>query len=280
MNKTTTIVLIVLLTLLGVFVYSVLDTGKDVKLAESYIKEYRFAKALDLLTKNPNPSPELRQLLFFAAIKAKNFKTAEVILEDIEAFDASFKKNFYEIIKLLYKKDEDTLITKVLARSSKIKLEQDYLISLSKKQKNIDKEMQILLMGRKLFLDIKEDLLAKKKIKEAEAIKINKLEKYILERYMNQANLFIAHQNYKSALEQMKEAELLTILAEEVLDEKNKSSIKFKTEKAQYKYLLGTIYKFLGQKKLAWDLIKESAVLGNLQARDSIEQARRRYRKK
>lgn len=70
MNKTTTIVLIVLLTLLGVFVYSVLDTGKDVKLAESYIKEYRFAKALDLLTKNPNPSPELRQLLFFAAIKA------------------------------------------------------------------------------------------------------------------------------------------------------------------------------------------------------------------
>jgi hypothetical protein len=298
LNKTLTIVSILILLVLGIIIITKFDSDHDVKLAKQYIKEYRFAKALSLLNDSKKKNTELQQLLFFAAIKAKNFKTADIILEDIKSFDANFKKSFYEIVKVLYKKDEDDLLAKVLARSSNIKLEQNYLISLSKKQKNIDKEMQVLLMGRKLFLDIKEDLLAKKKMKDAEAVKIDKLEKYILERYMNQANLFIAHQDYKSALEQMKKAETLTILQEkESIIEVDKSDIvhendsskksdedqikyvEFKEEKASYKYLLGTINKFLGNKELAWRLIRESADLGSLQAQDSIEQAKRRYRK-
>ena len=60
-------------------------------------------------------------------------------------------------------------------------------------------------------LDIKAELLEKKKIKDANEIKIDKLEKQLLEKYMSQANLFIAHQDFKSALEQMKQAESLTI---------------------------------------------------------------------
>lgn len=292
MNKPLTIALILILLILSIFAIFKFDENHEVKLARSYIKEYRFAKALSLLNNTgKKKNPELQQLLFFAAIKAKNFKTAEVILDDIESFDASFKKNFYEIVKVLYKKDEDELITKVLARSSNIKLEQSYLISLSKKQKNIDKEMQVLLMGRKLFLDLKEELLAKKKIKDAEAIKIDKLEKYILERYMNQANLFIAHQDYKSALEQMKNAEILLILEEKSsieentkngsdAKEKSLDAIEFKEEKAEYKFLLGTIHKYLGHQELAWNLIRESAALGSMQAVDSIEQAKRRYRRK
>jgi hypothetical protein len=291
-NKPITIVSILILLILGIILIMQFDSNHDVKLAKIYIKEYRFAKALSLLNNSgKKKNPELQQLLFYAAIKAKNFKTAEVILDDIESFDASFQKSFYEIIKVLYKKDEDALITKVLARASNIKLEENYLISLSKKQKNIDKEMQVLLMGRQLFLDIKADLLAKKKIKDAESVKIENLEKYILERYMNQANLFIAHQDYQSALEQMKSAEVLTILKEPEMDilqsidsaEDNKidlDTIEFKEEKAQYKFLLGTINKFLGNKDIAWKLIKESAVLGSIQAKDSIEQAKRRYRQR
>jgi hypothetical protein len=285
MNKILTIIGVAVLLLLGIYLIMTYDKKHEVKLAKSYIKEYRFAKALELLNKSNTKNTELQQLLFYAAIKAKNFNTAEVILDDIEVFDASFKTNFYEIVKVLYKKDKDALMEKVLTKSSKIKLEQKYLINLSKKQKNIDKEMQVLLMGRKLFLKIKEDLLNKKKLVEAEAVEVDQLEIYILERYMNQANLFIAHQDYKSALEQMKNAEILFILQEEKIEDPDPNIpeselVKFKEEKSAYKYLLGTIYKFLGNKELAWKLIKQSAELGNLQAKDSIEQAKRRYRKK
>lgn len=290
MNKLVTIVLTLIIGLLAGFLYFRFDSRREIKLAERYIKEYRFAKALDLLNeskkRNKKVNVELQQLLFYAAIKAKNFNTANVIIDDIQSFEVSFKKKFYEIVKVLYKKEQDELLQKLLARSSKIKLEQDYLISLSKKQKNLEKEMQVLLMGRKLFLDIKEDLLQKKKIKEAEAIKIDKLEKYILDRYMNQANLFIAHQNYKSALEQMKKAQELSILEEVISANDNgqvlarKTEVEYKKEKADYKYLLGTIYKFLGNKEKAWNLIRESAALDNLQAKDSLEQAKRKYRKR
>ena len=279
LNKVTTITLATVSLLLAVFLIYKFDQNHDVKLAKTYIKEYRFAKALNLLNNRKKKNPELQQLLFYAAIKAKNFNTAAVILEDIKAFDADFKKNFYEIVKVLYKKDKDELLNQVLAKSGEVKLEQEYLISLSKKQKNIDKEMQVLLMGRKLFLDLAKD--------SEKEVKIDKLEKYILERYMNQANLFIAHQDYKAALEQMKEAKILMILEENQQGEKEEGSEaqtedydEYKDEKADYKYLLGTIYKFLGNQTEAWQLIKASADLGNIQAKDSLEQAKRKYRKR
>ncbi len=270
----------------GIFVYKSFDAGRDIKLAERYIKEYRFAKALDLLNSSSKRSKKadlaLEELLFYAAIKAQNFKTAEVILDEIKDFDAGFKKRFYEVVNILYKKDKDELFAKVLARSNRIKLDDDYLIALSKKQKNIEKEMQVLLMGRKLLLDIKEGLLQKKKIVDASEIKVDKIEKYILERYMNQASLFIAHQDYTSALEQLKKAENLEILKEDEVDEKKaakKLEVKYKKAKADYKYLLGTVLKFLGQRDKSWDLIKQSAELGNMQAKENLEQARRRYRR-
>jgi hypothetical protein len=272
---------ITILLVLVVFVAAKFDANHDVKLAKTYIKEYRFAKALSLLNdKGKRNNKELQQLLFYAAIKARNFKTAEIILDDIKIFDANFKKNFYEIVKILYRKGEDKLIEKVLARSNNIKLEQEYLIKISSKQKNIEKEVQVLLMGRKLFLDIKAELLEKKKIKDANEIKIDKLEKQLLEKYMSQANLFIAHQDFKSALEQMKQAETLTIFEKKdfEVDLTNGDSkvdldrVEYKTEKASYKFLLGTINLYLGNVEVGKKLIEESAALGDLQAKDSLKQ--------
>ncbi len=263
------------------FVAAKFDANHDVKLAKTYIKEYRFAKALSLLNdKGKRNNKELQQLLFYAAIKARNFKTAEIILDDIKIFDANFKKNFYEIVKILYRKGEDKLIEKVLARSNNIKLEQEYLIKISSKQKNIEKEVQVLLMGRKLFLDIKAELLEKKKIKDANEIKIDKLEQQLLEKYMSQANLFIAHQDFKSALEQMKQAETLTIFEKKDFEVDLTNSdpkvdldrVEYKTEKASYKFLLGTINLYLGNVEVGKKLIEESAALGDLQAKDSLKQ--------
>jgi hypothetical protein len=92
---------------------------------------------------------------------------------------------------------------------------------------------------------------------------------------MNQANLFIAHQNYKSALGQMEKALELTIFS----DDFDQTSRLLDEEKANYKFLLGTIYNNLGDKEKAWSLISESAKSGNLQARNSLEEAKRRYKK-
>jgi hypothetical protein len=260
----------------GVVVIFCFDSKRDIKLVKKYIQEYRYAKVLELVVKKKNnKNPELRQLFFYAAIKAKNFELANELLDQISSFSNKYKEQFYELIKLLYNNDQTDMMSQLLAKSGEIQLEESYLIDISRKQKNIDKEMQVLLMGRDMYLTFRDKLLLQKREKEASKIRIDKLEIYILKRYMNQANLFIAHQNYKSALGQMEKALELTIFS----DDFDQTSRLLDEEKANYKFLLGTIYNNLGDKEKAWSLISESAKSGNLQARNSLEEAKRRYKK-
>ena len=282
MNQYIKIAIGILLFTFAFFLFTKLDDRRDIKEIEASIKEYRFAKALEYSkqAKNKQAPLAMKQLVFYAAIKAKEFKLAREILANVKNFDKDFKKRFYQIVKILYVEDKPKLLSKVLNKSAKIGLDQNYLITLSRKQENVEKEMQVLLMGRELLLKFQEDLVAEEKLAEAKMVKIDKLENYILERYMNQASLFIAHKDYKSALLQLEKARDLKILDEtnDVSVNGEEAFIEYKEQKSEYKYLLGTIYKFLGDRNKAWDLIQISASLGNIQAQDAIEQAKRRYR--
>ncbi len=262
------VTLVLILTLIGaIFLYDVLSfKGTNLKRAEELLKEYKVAKAQELLeaTKKriKHKDKEVDSLIFYVLVKSGKYNEADKFIDtELEAIPQSFGLKFIELIDLLNIHDRSTLIVKLIDKSQSLKLDQDFFINASQRRNDVAQEFSILETGLKYLRDSKYK--QKNKNKKAEVL-TNKLEDYTLRRCIEIANIYIGSKNNQLALDYLNKAQALKILTNPAL-------------KDDYYLNLALVYKEMGEQDKAWDNMQLAAKLGNDKAKDMLKRLDKNY---
>lgn len=262
------ITITLLLTLVASYFTYHTITYKSSKLskAKEYIAEFKIAKALEILNKikiKGNADEELDALILYALVKAKRFEEASKQVAEIKFIPKKLEKNTLEMISLTSVHNEVDLMIKIIDKSKKLKLDEDFFISLSQERNSLNTEMQVLEKGYYYLSSIRKKL-REKKSKKANEISISRIETFILERCIDNANIFMGSGDYKSALFYLNKAKNLGVLKTSPL-------------KDDYYYNLALVHKKLGNSDQAWDNMQISAKLGNERAKSMIRSIEQSY---
>ncbi len=264
------VTIILILLLAGSFlVYDLLSfKSRSVKEAEQLLKEYKVAKAQDVLEKAKlrlkKKDKELDSLLFYTLVKAHKYDEAQKVIDkEVEALPQNFGLKFIELIDLLNAHDKSALIVKLIDKAQSLKLDQEFFINASKRRNDITQEFSILEMGLKYLRDAKYKQYQKNKKSQGE-IPTDKLEDYTLRRCIEVANIFMGSQNYQLALKHLTKAQTLKVLSNSDM-------------KDEYYLNLALVYKELGSMDKAWDNMQLSAKLGNNKAKAMLQSLNKNY---
>lgn len=256
-----TVFLIVLLV--GSFVFYDLLTYKSstIKKATQYLKEYKTAKAIEVLAeaqkRTHGKDKDLNVVVLYSLIRSSKFSEAEKFLEkDVEYLPKEFKKNFYELIEILELNDRSKLIIMLINKAQRLKLEEDFFINTSKRRETPYEEFQILEAGLNYYRAAKSK---EKKDDDEPKVFGNKLQDYVLKRCIDVAGNYLGSKNPREALKYLEKAETLKLL-------KNSS------RKDDYYYTLALTQKNLGNIDKARDYMELAAKLGNKDAKEIIKQ--------
>jgi hypothetical protein len=235
--------------------------------AKAYLAEHKVAMALDILEKTKarikKRDLNLEMLMLYALVKSKRFKDAELQIENLDYVPKNYHEQFKEIIDILSINEEPVLIAKLIAKSHKIKFDEDYFIELSKQRNSLEAEMKILEEG--LFY-IREKLENHKnpKNKNYKELATRKLEDYILKRCVEDSNYYIGCQDYKTSLHYLEKAKKLKVINDSTL-------------KDDYYFNLALTHKNLGNITQAWDNMQIAAKLGSSRAKYMIRSLNEKY---
>jgi hypothetical protein len=236
--------------------------------AKAFLAEHKVAMALDILeqtrAKIKKKDLNLEMLMLYALVKSKRFTEADLQIENVEHVPKNYNKEFKEIIDILSINEEPKLIAKLIAKSHKIKFDEDYFIELSKQRNSLEAEMRILEEG---LVYIREKLenhkSARKKINKELATR--KLEDYILKRCVEDSNYYIGSQDYETSLYYLEKAKKLKVI--------NNSTLK-----DDYYFNLALTHKNLGNITQAWDNMQIAAKLGSSRAKFMIRSLNEKYK--
>lgn len=260
-------VTLVLALIASYFIYHTL-TYKKSKLnsAKQLIAEFKISKALETLNKikaKGSKDDELDSLIFYALVKAKRFEEAEKQAEEITEIPKNFKESSLEMISLLSVHNKIDLIDLVVERSYKLNLDENFFIKLSQERNSLNTEMQVLEKGLSYLNGLRAKY-KEKKSKKANDIASSKIEAFILERCIDNSNIFMGSGDYKSALFYLNKAKYLGVLKTSPL-------------KDDYYYNLALVHKQLGNTEEAWNNMQISAKLGNERAKSMIQSLNSSY---
>ncbi len=267
--KTERIIVTLVLILLLVGAIALYDTlsfkSANLKQAEELLKEYKVAKAQDILEKTKlrikKKDKEVDSLIFYVLVKSGKYNEADKFIDtELEAIPQSFGLKFIELIDLLNINDRSTLIVKLIDKAQSLKLDQDFFINASQRRNDVAQEFSILETGLKYLRDSKY----KQKNKKSEA-STNKLEDYTLKRCIEVANIYIGTKNNQTALDYLNKAQALKILSNPTL-------------KDDYYLNLALVYKEMGEQDKAWDNMQLAAKLGNEKAKDMLQKLDKNYK--
>ena len=260
-------VTLVLALIASYFTYHTITYKKSkINDAKQLISEFKISKALETLNKikaKGSKDDELDSLIFYALVKAKRFEEAEKEAEEITAIPKNFKENTLEMISLLSVHNKIDLIDLVIDRSYKLELDENFFIKLSQERNSLNTEMQVLEKGLSYLNGLRAKF-KEKKSKKANEVASSKIEAFILERCIDNSNIFMGSGDYKSALFYLNKAKNLGVLKTSPL-------------KDDYYYNLALVHKELGHKEEAWDNMQISAKLGNERAKSMIQSLNSSY---
>jgi hypothetical protein len=222
--------------------------------AKALLNEFKTAKALDelLIAKklNPHSNQELDFLILYAYVKSKQYSNAMDTLKKLESFPRAYAEQFKNMIDILNTDNQSQLLLEAVKRSDSLKLGEEFFINLSKKRDSIDSELKVLETGL--------SYLKKQKSKTAD------IENYLLNRYLEIANIYSGSDQYSTAISYLLQAQQLSIF----------EGSPFKDDI----YLnLALAYKGVGEHEKAWDYIKKSADLGNEVAKHQLLNLNQKY---
>jgi len=236
--------------------------------AKAFLAEHKVAMALEILEttreKIKKKDLNLEMLMLYALVKSKRFSEADLQIENLDHVPKNYYNEFREIIDILSINEEPKLIAKLIAKSHKIKFDEDYFIELSKQRSSLEAEMRILEEG---LIYIREKLenhkSARKKTNKELATR--KLEDYILKRCVEDSNYYIGCQDYKTSLFYLEKAKKLKVI--------NNSTLK-----DDYYFNLALTHKNLGNITQAWDNMQIAAKLGSSRAKFMIRSLNEKYK--
>jgi hypothetical protein len=235
--------------------------------AKAFLAEHKVAMALDILEKTrakiKKKDLNLEMLMLYALIKSKRFSEAELQIENVEYVPKSYNEQFKEIIDILSVNQEPRLIAKLIAKSHKIKFDEDYFIDLSKQRTSLEAEMKILEEGL-LYIREKQKNHKSSKNKNYRQLATQKIEDYILKRCIEDSNYYIGCQDYKTSLFYLEKAKKLKVI--------NASTLK-----DDYYFNLALTHKNLGNITQAWDNMQIAAKLGSSRAKSMIKALNEKY---
>lgn len=235
--------------------------------AKAFLAEHKVAMALDILEKTRSKIKKkdlnLEMLMLYALIKSKRFSEAELQIENVEYVPKSYNEQFKEIIDILSVNEEPKLIAKLIAKSHKIKFDEDYFIDLSKQRTSLEAEMKILEEGL-LYIREKQKNHKSSKNKNYRQLATQKIEDYILKRCIEDSNYYIGCQDYKTSLFYLEVAKKLKVI--------NASTLK-----DDYYFNLALTHKSLGNITQAWDNMQIAAKLGSSRAKFMIRSLNEKY---
>jgi hypothetical protein len=229
--------------------------------AKAFLAEHKVAMALDILEKTraklKKKDLNLEMLMLYALVKSKRFAEADLQIENVEYVPKNYHEQFKEIIDILSINEESKLIAKLIAKSHKIKFDEDYFIELSKQRNSLEAEMKILEEG---LVYIREKLESHKspKKKNDKELATRKLEDYIFKRCIEDSNYYIGCQDYKTSLIYLEKAKKLKVIGDSTL-------------KDDYYFNLALTHKNLGNITQAWDNMQIAAKLGSSRAKSMIK---------
>jgi hypothetical protein len=262
----TILVLIVLASALSYHFFTFKHT--QIAKAKSFLAEHKVALALDILEKTRSKIKKkdlnLEMLTLYALVKSKRFTEAEIQIENVDHVPKNYNKEFKEIIDILSINEEPKLIAKLIAKSHKIKFDEDYFIELSKQRSSLEAEMRILEEGLTYIREkLENHKSARKKINKEQATR--KLEDYILKRCVEDSNYYIGCQDYKTSLFYLEKAKKLKVINDSTL-------------KDDYYFNLALTHKNLGNITQAWDNMQIAAKLGSSRAKFMIRSLNEKYK--
>jgi TPR repeat protein len=246
------LILAVILPAVGI-IFLVLACGQltlqksQIEKAKTLLKEFKTAKALEELNLakklSPGPNQDLDFFIFYAYVKAKQYDKAAEILRSLKSIPKSYSEEFKYLIELLNVDNQSQMIIESINKSDHLKLDEEFFMTLSKKCGSIDSELKVLEKGL--------EYLKRNKSKSSD------LETYLLDRYIEIANVYSGSNQYKTAISYLLQATSLSVF--------NSSSFKDDL------YLnLALAYKGAGDYNKAWEYVKKSAELGNEMARHQL----------
>lgn len=261
-------VTLVLALIASYFTYHTI-TYKKSKLnsAKQLIAEFKISKALETLNKikaKGNKDDELDSLILYGLVKAKRFEEASKQTEEINEIPKNFKDSTLEMISILSVHNQIDLIDLIVDKSYKLNLDENFFIKLSQERNSLNTEMQVLEKGLSYLNGLRAKYNEKKKSKKANEIASSKIEAFILERCIDNSNIFMGSGDYKSALFYLNKAKNLGVLKTSPL-------------KDDYYYNLALVHKQLGNTDEAWNNMQISAKLGNERAKSMINSLNSSY---
>ncbi len=236
--------------------------------ADKYFSEYRNARALEILQtakhKYHQKNDDLDFMLIYAFVNSDRFTEAEKLASELGNIPSKYRNRFIKVMEIASYNDKTKIITRMIDRAGKLDLKPGFFIKTSKSRDSIDDELKILEAGYKYMK-------ARKHSSDGDA-NLDKLENYLLKRYLEIGNIYLGNQQYKDALEFLKKAKELDVSKNSPL-------------KSELHYSLGVAYRNTGNYNQAVENISESAQLGsgrakvmlsdiNYEAADKVEPAK------
>lgn len=249
------------IVILGSGLFALNWTNLNISKARKYMREYRTAKAIQILSKLDKKNSKVQFLLIHAHAKIREFEAIKPILEKVKDFPSSSSEEVLELFAHLSNNDQMELLLNSFPKCKKLKLREDFFIELSKKRNNITEELKILEAGIAYLDSIKKK---SKKKKKKNSGKIRKIDDYLVDRYIDIAKIFMGNKKYKDALTYLEKANKL-------------GSLENSSLKGDYYFQLGLAYKNLGKKDESWKYFRLSAAEGNLRAKDMVNKIKRRF---
>lgn len=235
--------------------------------ADKYFSEYRNAKALEILQaakhKYRNKNDDLDFMLIYAFVNSDRFAEAEKLASELESVPNKYRNRFIKVMEIASYNDRTKIITRLIDKAGRLDLKPGFFIKTSKSRDSIDDELAVLEAGYKYMK-------ARKHSSDGDA-NLDKLENYLLKRYLEIGNIYLGNQQFKEALEFLKKAKELDVSKNSPL-------------KSELHYSLGIAYRNTGNYNQAVEHISESAQLGsgrakvvlsdiNYEAADKVEPA-------
>lgn len=238
---------------------------QDIKLNQAIedLNKFKTAKALKTLAElqkrsKKKLSQEVQFLSLYAQVKANDYKAAEVELEKLTAIPKKFRQEFETIVQSLTNSEKSDLVLATLKKAKELRLKQEFFITLSEAKNDINNELNVLEYGIAYLNSIKA-------VDPKTHIDSTKLEKYLLKRYVEIANIYRGSHKPAEAIKYLTKAQQMNIL----------KGVNFEDEV----YLnIAMTFKELRQYSKSWDYFKKAAELGNERAIRTLKKAKDRYR--
>lgn len=227
--------------------------------AKGLLKEFKAHKAVDILKnakdKVKKSDTELDAFIFYALVKANEFKEANTYLKKIKVFPYMENNELEDMLTILSENEQNAMLISLIQKLGYAKLNEDFFIKLSSEKNSIEIEMQILDEALKYLRRTKKA--AKKKMNGGQ-VPTGKIEEYLVSRSIDCANIFFAREDYVTAKKYLEKPIELNILENSTL-------------KDRLYYDLAFAYEKLGDSEQAQKYLETSARLGNQEAKDALQ---------